>query len=256
MVFLSCSKEVAIDCIPDNLDRSVIAYYSFSKGSLQDQSGKQGNLKNKNGVQFGKDRQENHFCAARFDHTFNQILYVNGDFTNNLQNNSFSVSLWYMAEDAFEEYEVLISRTKYDQFECPDKYGEWSLGLYDCRKAVAAVNRNSVWENKINLDSILDPIPDPIPDSLLCDGFFHAYNSNVWKHAVFTFNNKKIAIYINGKLQEIASGDAQCGYNSRNIGDIVLGKYYTGFIDDVIILNKELNEAEVLELYNMQPCCN
>lgn len=246
---ISCEKDVMIDCIPDNLDNSVMAFYSFSGGSLKDQSGNQRDLTNVNGVLFDEDRFGNPNCAVRFKNTLNQELFTDGRFTNNFHNKSFSISLWYNPDTAFENYELLIGRSDSDKFACPSKYGEWSIGLHDCRRAVASINKNSAWAQ---IDTVWSN--ENILGHLKC-GIERENNTNIWKHVVFTFKDRRISIFINGILHNTKTGDG-CGLNSENIGDVILGRNYSGFIDDVALFKKELNENEVLQLFNTEPCCN
>jgi hypothetical protein len=41
----------------------------------------------------------------------------------------------------------------------------------------------------------------------------------------------------------------------NNIGDLFIGKGFTGVIDDVILYNRELTVAEVKQLQNLPVCC-
>lgn len=245
---ISCSKSSDLTCIPSSLNDNVIAFYPFSNGSLNDQSGAGHNLINQNTVLFGADRNNNASCAAKFDQMKKQFFKTDGNFTNEMQNKSLSISMWYRPEGSIGGYELLMGRSLTDKISCPDKYGEWSLGLYDCRKAVGSINQRSVWAEKdlIWLDTTALGLNK-------CNIEFEN-NSNVWKHIVFTYSNDQRKLYINGVLQNTQQGSG-CGIDSKNQGDLFIGKFYTGYIDDVILFDKELTQADVKNLFNMEACC-
>ena len=58
--------EDIMDCIPINLQNSVVAYYPFSNGSINDFSGNNQNLVNNN-ASSTSDRNGNENCAFEFD---------------------------------------------------------------------------------------------------------------------------------------------------------------------------------------------
>ncbi len=65
-------------------------------------------------------------------------------------------------------------------------------------------------------------------------------------------------IYRNGTLQSSSTGDVNCGsgvVTSLDIGDLFLGKDYTGKLDDVIIFNKTLSQSEINDLFALETCC-
>lgn len=250
-VFLSfgCSKkqteEKSISCIPQQLVTNTLAFYPFSNGSLNDFSGNNHPLSNLTTAQSTSDRNGNSNCAFLFDNLPNSSEYLattNTSFLNNLT--EFSISLWYEAKDSTRngsDFEVLLSRGSGKS--CPDRFGQWSIGLYDCRKAVFG-RTNSVWDKNLQPDCNQE--------------IFH--RTGGWHHLVATFNNNgmKMAIYRDGILQEFSSGNVSCGSgipNIQDIGDLFIGKDYTGKLDDLIIFNKYLNQQEVNLLFNLTPCC-
>ncbi len=243
----SCTKSSFGDCLPATLKDSVIAFYSFSNSSLSDMSGAKHDLINESNVLFGTDRNNNLNCAVKFDKENKQFLKTDGSFTNDLQNKAVSISMWYKPEGSRGGFELLIGRSSADKLSCPDKFGEWSLSLYDCRKAVGSINKKSIWEE-------FDPIWMDTSSIDKCNIEFEN-NSDVWKNIVFTFKNDQRKIYINSKLQSTTQGSG-CGEDSKNQGDLLIGKFYTGYIDDVILFNKELAQAEVDLLFKMEACCD
>lgn len=237
-----------VACIPDNLDASVLAFYSFSNGSLKDISGLNHQLKVVGNVQLIADRMGNSNCAFLFNHESgqNEFLYADGSFLNNL--GDFSVSLWYQPTDSIwsgDEFQTLVARDSVQQ--CPNKSGVWSLGIYDCRRGVFG-GLNSIWDNTI-------------VTNFSCEAEVNARVQS-WAHMVGTYNSttKEMSLYRNGVLQGKVSGFANCAGNQtssmQEIGNLFLGKDYTGKLDDVVILKKVLSSSEVTQLFQLSPCCS
>lgn len=233
-------------CLPSGFGKNVIAFYSFANGSLKDVSGNNRDLTNTSSAKPTSDRDGNANCAYLFDNSSNVeefLITTNTKFLNKL--NEFSISLWYQPVDTTRSgglFETLISRGS--QGGCPDRSGQWSIGLFDCRKAVFG-RTHSVWDRNITKGSCEEEV---------------VTRTNVWSHVVATYKQSgvEMKIYRNGILQETSNGDANCisgtpGY--QDIGDLFLGKKYSGKIDDVIIFNKTLSDAEVKTLFNSGTCC-
>jgi hypothetical protein len=253
LVFASgCDKSESgktnIICLPSDLQNDVLAFYPFSGGSLNDFSGNNHHLINNTTAIPGTDRAGNPNCAFLFTHNNNLdefLLQSNPLFLNGLS--EFSVSLWYMPLDTSRlgsQYEALICRDL--GMHCPDKMGQWSLGLYDCRRAVFG-RSNNAWE-ATNFTA-----------GMTCEDVVLA-NTNNWQHAVITFrlSGMKMALYENGVLQKVATGNADCGVGTTpvlDIGDLFLGKNYNGLLDDVIIYSRALTASEIAQLYQVAPCC-
>lgn len=243
-VSVSCGKKKEnknLDCIPNGMKSIVIAYYPFPSGSLLDFSGDANHLTNIGGVISAPDRGGNLNCAMEFINlpTSSQfLLHNNPTFLNDLD--EFTISLWYMALDTSRPgglFETLVGRDSVGH--APDRSGQWSVGLYDCRRAVFG-RTNSVWE---------------IPYTNSCDDLVVS-NTNVWKHAVATCHTsgEVSSIYINGELQSVLTG-ASGTYAAADFGDLFIGRNFTGVLDDIIIFKKALDADQVMELYQMEPCC-
>lgn len=251
ILLIACGKDDGtkkeIPCIPSGLGNDVIAFYPFSNGSLNDIAGNSQNLSNPTTASPTSDRNGNANCAYEFDNmpTSSEFLTTtNTTYLNGL--NEFSISLWYLPKDTSRsggDFESLINRDL--GISCPDRNGQWSVGLYDCRKAVFG-RTNSVWDMNItNFDCQQEIIA----------------RTDTWNHIVATFNQSgvEMKIYRNGILQESSVGNGNCGSGSpsyQDIGDLFLGKDYTGKIDDVIIFNKTLSQQEVNSLFSMESCCD
>lgn len=246
--FIACNKNdhktnnsVINPCLPSNLSTGILAFYSFSSGSVNDFSGNNHDLANNTGAQPAADRNGNPNCAYEFNGS-QFLTHVSPSFLNNLT--QFSVSLWYMPLDTTRsagDYEVLICRDTMGS--CPDRYGQWSVSLYDCRKAVFAV-QNSVWDANTPAG---------------CDV---AARTGSWHHLAATYDGQGNAmkIFRDGVLQESGPLTVSCGSSGipapmQNIGDLFLGRQYIGRLDDVIIYDHTLNQSEITQLSQMGTCC-
>lgn len=244
---MSCDDDhdYSLDCLPSNLQKDILAFYPFNDGSLADFSANSHNLINLSTATPTEDRGGNANCAYQFDNklTAEEFLVTSdSEFLDGL--NAFSISLWYQPLDT-----TILGQTVQGMFSrgnekgCPNKMGEWSMALYDCRRAVFGHN-NSVWANRIS------------DQSAGCDGEAKALIDN-WHHVVGIKNGTDYKIYFNGVLDATATGDFVCNGSqlARDIGDIFIGYNFTGKIDDIILYNRELTQSEVGDLFGLKPCC-
>jgi len=244
-VFVSCNDDneqpvAAETCLDGSLQDGLIAAYTFGAGSLTDAVGNAGLTLN-GGVQAGADRNGNAGCAYVFDgQETSYLTSQNTAFLNGL--NEMSVSFWYKPDVAVEEFEILISRG--DAAHCPDTHGEWSVSLYDCYKAVFG-HGNSVWDNDITQFDCQEE---------------QNLRMASWHYVTATYNhvNNEIKIYRNGVLQNTATGSGNCGgapVVPADIGDLFIGKGFSGTIDDIALYNRVLTQAEINALYTLDACC-
>lgn len=236
-LLFSCkeSKEVAAPaakvCIPETLESSLIAYYPFIDGSLEDQKSSN-DLTNTNNATTTEGRDGGVNCAYMFDGTTPNYLFMKDPkFLDDLR--TYSISLWYKHTITNNgEYEVLISRGD-ENNPTPAANRVLSLGIYDLNRATFFNNFNSVWDkdNSNTLDE--------------------------WYHVVATcnFDTKTMTLYQNGKQMEQKISETQDVISPENIGDLIIGRFFNGAIDDIAIFDKELTQAEVLELYTIESCC-
>jgi hypothetical protein len=234
------------DCIPSNLQSNLIAFYPFSNGSLNDMSGNLYHLTNPTTASPGADRYGNPNCAYEFDASQGEFLtYVNPTFLDNLNANPISISFWFKTNGSRNggEYEQMIGRDV--GVHCPDTFGQWSVSLSDCRNAVFGINDYSLWGgNYPSFYGDTDCVNNP--------------NLNIWHHIVVTSDGTGggINMYVNG-IQTSSTPDTGC-YNpqgTNNVGDLFLGKQFTGLLDDIAIFDRVLTFAEIIQLNGLEPCC-
>jgi hypothetical protein len=250
LMLVACEEEGEVEkmipCIPSGLSEHVLAFYPFSNGSLDDISGDNHNLSNTTTARSTTDRAGNADCAYEFVNlptsseflTTTQTAFLNGL-------DEFSISLWYQPKDSSNNlgrYESLVNRDL--GLSCPDRNGQWSLGLYDCRKAVFG-RTNSVWDKNLVISD--------------CEEEF-LNRTGQWFHVVATFKQDgvEMKLYRNRTLQETSTGAAACSSGTptyQDMGDLFVGKDFTGKIDDVILFKKALSQQDVDALYAMDACC-
>ncbi len=242
---IHCATPCILPCgtLTGSLATGVMAFYPFGNGSLSDLSGNGYDLINPTTAYATLDRGGSAKCAYHFDMVNGDFLTVpagGSGFLNNITTSPFSISLWYQATGLRPggNYELLVGRGN-TPLHCPDTWGEWSVGLHDCRKAVVGFDRGSYWET----NSITD-----------CDSLI-ALISNTWHHLVFVYDGVNSKLYKDGILYTYTAFSGTCGNMSANIGELMLGVDYTGDLDDIIIYNRALSAAEVTALRNLNGSC-
>ncbi|UOK42137.1 MULTISPECIES: LamG domain-containing protein [Flavobacterium] len=234
------TSKTQASCLSTNLQNGVIAFYPFSNGSINDFSGNNYHLTNTTTASSGPDRAGNLNCAYNFISANGDFLkYTNPTFLDNFQNSPFSISLWYKPTGNNWSFETLIGRTYTTN--CPNSaFGQWSINLHDCRKAAFEANQNVIWDDYFNSNGCDETTADL---------------SNVWQHIVVSYDGtSNVKLYRNNVLTtQTSSTNSNC--SSSILGDLFLGKNYTGLLDDVIIYNRILTQTEMTELYNLQACC-
>ena len=223
-------------CIPSGLQSNLIAFYPFNNGSLDDVSNSN-DLSNSTSAQPTEDRNGNNNCAYNFEYANNEYLTTSTTtFLNNLS--EFSISLWFKIDNDPFGYSVLISRDESIFTPC-DVFGQWSLGLYDRDYPIFGL-MGSVW-----------------------DLYDYPGNTNIdfdqWHHLVATYKSidNELAIYRDGILRNLSTGicDIPDAPTYQDIGDLFIGKFYDGKIDDVAIFNIALNQSQVTEMFEIETCC-
>ncbi|MDO1502561.1 LamG domain-containing protein [Winogradskyella maritima] len=223
-----------LDCLPTGLQNGVVAFYPFNSGSINDESGNNNNLANTTTASATIDRNGNTNCAYQFNSNNNEFLTLsNPTFLNGIQSGGFSISMWYLSEN---EGAGLMSRGN-DFGNCAGGIGEWNLSLWDNNWPVFFIN---------SYRSIgVTPNPEIV-------------QLNEWHHLVVTSDITDLKIYQDGILIE-DNENVICNSGptpSLNMGDLFIGEFLSGKLDDIIIYNILLTQTEITELYNLTPCCS
>lgn len=77
-----------------------------------------------------------------------------------------------------------------------------------------------------------------------------------WHHYVLCFDDKSLALYVDGKLDSKVPKRFQTIYSPTdsilvgNSGNAKNNRFLLGFVDDIKIYNRVLDEREIIELYN------
>ena len=237
----------SVTCLPANLQNGLVAAYTFGSGSLADATPGGHDLSQSGPATPTTDRAGNVSCAYNIVNgsgTTSVLTNTQTSFLNGMSD--FTISIWYKPEGARSggDFEGLLSRG--NQRRCPDRRGEWSVSLYDCRRAVFGHN-NSVWVNLISL-----------PSDDLCQDEMNNVTGK-WHHVVAVKDGDELRIYFNGDLDDTVSGVANCSTATQlaqDTGDLFLGLDYNGALDDVLIYRRALSGQEISELFNLEACCN
>ena len=248
LIISACGKESIeanlIPCIPDELQTNVVGFYPFTNGTLNDLSGNDQDLTNPTTASPVADRNGNTNCAFGFNNLPNSGEYLTRVDPTSFENlNDFSISFWYQPLDTTRDggiFEHLVSNYTSPDWSQEDRI--WTIGLYDCRKAVF-LKTNSVWDNNITDFNCEEEVTT---------------RTNSWHHLVATYQDSAVemVIYRDGQLQNTQIGHYPGNTPTpNNLGDLFIGQFYNGQIDDIIIFNKALNQQEVNSLSKMEPCC-
>ncbi|HEX8577495.1 MAG TPA: LamG-like jellyroll fold domain-containing protein, partial [Flavobacterium sp.] len=233
-----CGTQPQCTTLTGSLSNGVLAFYPFGNGSLADLSGNGNNLSNSTGAFPTPDRDNNRACAYRFSNT-DFLTTTASAFLDGLTTSPFSISLWYqpIGTRSGGNYELLVGRGS-TGLHCPDTWSEWSVGLYDCRKAVVGFDQYSHWQAS--------------PTGMGCEADMAAI-SNTWHHLAFVYDGSSYKLYIDGTLHSSSSGP--CGPMSANLGPLMLGVDYNGDLDDIVIYNRSISAAEVVALRSLNGSC-
>jgi len=255
----SCGSTPSTTCSDTILtapyNTGLVAYYKFSNGSLNDFSGKH------NGTIVGTvtpttNKAGNANCAMGFPGSqttapYNSYIKVSAspafDFDSTQQ---FSIVLWYkygsINFSGGDSIGILFSNG--DAVYC-DAIGRYSLQSY-------------VGHPEFSLNNLC-----VIPDYTSYPQYYNNSFLNIWKNMIVTFDgsnsnvNQKRKIYIDGVLvtslsYPFSEESLNCGPDVTPTGDILIGKFFNGSIDDIKVYNRLLNASEIsfLSTY-VSPCC-
>lgn len=225
-------------CLPLNLQNGVIAFYPFSSGSLNDYSGYNHNLTNPTTASSTNDRSGNSNCAFNFIKANNEFVKITDPaFLDNYITNPYTISVWIKPSGTRDggDYEGIINRIKSDNNSL--NASNWGVGLHDCRQTSFITCTSNIWEfvslGETNCSTA----------------------SNSWHHIIATFDGTACNIYVDNMQQNLFSSSITNPI-IQNFSDLLIGKDFTGAIDDVIIYDRVLSNSERTQLYNLNGCCN
>ncbi|MCK8481720.1 LamG domain-containing protein [Psychroserpens algicola] len=197
---------------------------------MNDESGNNNNLINNTTASSTTDRNGNLNCAFGFNPSNGDFLENNDtSFLDDLHVDGFSISFWYMAIDDTGSA-LFISRDD-ENNEC-GYIGQWSIHYVDENFFFGANGKRGIGHHI----SVLD-----------------------WEHIVLTIDGTNLRFYKNGVLEaeELNSPFESCTTNPTiNDGDLFIGRFFDGKMDDIIIYDRVLTPTEATELFNTSACCN
>lgn len=226
-------NEITFTTLNVDLSNGLAGYYPFT-GNANDSSGN-----NVNGIvtgaQLTADRKGSTNCAYSFNGT-NQYITIPDNNSVNDFTTQLSISIWL-------NYNGFPGTNTSSQV-----IGKWGIGgVNNAAYGIGLFSENSTTAtlrasvHKAGVNSGVSTAPTTI-------------STNTWYHFVFTFNNGTLKVYLNGDLVKSFAGPINSTQNSNyniDLGREAYGNYvyYKGSLDDVYLYNRELNIAEVKNLY-------
>jgi hypothetical protein len=226
-------NEITFTTLNVDLSNGLAGYYPFT-GNANDSSGN-----NINGIvtgaQLANDRKGRTNCAYSFNGT-NQYITIPDNNSVNDFTTQLSISIWL-------NYNGFPGTNTSSQV-----IGKWGIGgVNNAAYGIGLFSENSTTAtlrasvHKAGVNSGVSTAPTTV-------------STNTWYHFVFTFNNGTLKVYLNGDLVKSFTGPINSTQNSNyniDLGREAYGNYvyYKGSLDDVYLYNRELNIAEVKNLY-------
>jgi hypothetical protein len=215
------SKPIATNAIPTN---GLVLHFSFDKnegGTVTDESGNNnnGHVNGATWVQEGK-----HGGAYQFDGIKDFIAVPN---SHSLETREVTVMAWICATDfSGDAGAMIIEKRPHD--------GCWELLFFDRgRLLLRGGSAVGAYTGR------------------------HHVKESEWTHVAATIHGKKGAVYVNGKVIRIGNvpgllptqGEVQIGVgrNAHAADD-----HFNGMIDEVMIFNRALTDAEIKTIYEAQ----
>ncbi|HNP32293.1 MAG TPA: T9SS type A sorting domain-containing protein [Flavobacterium sp.] len=210
------------------LTNGLKAHYTFA-GSANDVSGQNNNGTLNGSPTLTSDRFGSSNCAYQFPGTGTDYISVNYSADFNIPaTGAFSISLWFQGGSPnISDNEFLFRKNNPTNIQNL----EYNLSLYDVNKPVFGSVNQGVW-------STVTTYPNADPN---------------WHHLVGIYDNKKWYIYEDNILRD--SDLSQSIGITPSTGDISIGKYFMGKLDDVRFYNRALTVSEIDQLYNFGGDC-
>jgi len=225
-----------VEGVPDtNMLKGLVVYYSFS-GNLLDSSAYLHHGTNTGGV-FGSDRFGRPSSALLLN-GIDQFAQGHTNISKILSNNDFTVSAWINPSQTMgtNDFDFIAD------MRTPLQEG-WAL-------TIEALQNPSVLGNYLKLgvecsQSVTSQVFSVSPNDL---------GSGNWRHVTGVWSSNSVSLYVDGSLVSSSShNQPRCAIEAP----LFIGRrhsatrYFTGYIDDLRIYARALNDSEVRNLHRM-----
>lgn len=215
--------------IPTN---GLVAWYPFT-GNATDSSGN-GNNGSINGATLTTDRFGKANSAYNFDGISNNIYIQHPILSSNPCDSNWSISFWFLLP---KNSDLMKSFVVFSNGRTQGQQGFNGFGWFD--STVKKIYGD--WYGRAGLYTV---------DS--------NYNANTWYNLtyVYTGNNSKLKVCVNGYDNSGTIGNTNTGGNAPNLGNWYVGSsgyysaYFKGKIDDIRLYNRALDSIEIQALYH------
>jgi hypothetical protein len=215
-------------------EEGLVASFSFNKGSVVDDRGRFA------GKAYGAPLTADRFGNDGFAYYLmgNPDSYINLGTDPKLKCSKGTVSIWLSIEEPLykgkgvEQNPVITMRAH-----AVDSFNEAFHISYHFNLRKLNVNNTLSKSNQVSIYPV------------------QTTNLREWYHAAITYDDNQLSFYLNGKLQ----GKGAKNFSTRFLeGDsIIIGKregtanrrYFQGYVDDIMIYDRVLSPAEIMELY-------
>ncbi|SCY42321.1 LamG domain-containing protein [Flavobacterium caeni] len=212
------------------IDNDLILYIPFAN-EVADLTGFSTPVVPDQGVGFVADRSGNPNAAFSFLSAGTNTLQINATAQNNwLQSDGFTISLWFNRQNpqVFDFERLLVN----EQFEL-------SLG--------------NQFNQEIRSPFVLATgLSTPLYDTGWVQGGMLG-ELNQWHHLVVVYNGETLYLYRDGVLQ---STTAMVEFSGSMLGGGVLGQNFRGYLDDIRMYKRALNQQEIDTLFSMDGDAN
>ncbi len=231
-------------CCCKNVTNGLVAYYTFTNGSLADSSGRKNDIVQNNNATLTADRFGNANCAYSFDGSSSFLRVAD------------SASLRF---DTAVSLMAIFKANAYYMGYCPANNilskgaNDYASGFYCLRFGAITGCGNPV---DTSTEEIMAGYGDnsAVPADAGDNSAY--FSTGVWYNVIYTYGNGVCKLYVNGILVDTETITATSGYNTQDLfigkhGDPTYPYYLNGTIDEVRIYNRALNATEVNTLNNL-----
>jgi hypothetical protein len=225
-----------------NLMDSLIAYYNFNGGNLNDSSGNNNHIIFNNAVRtndrFGKANN-----AYRFDGVSSYMRVLN----------SASLNPKKISLVAMVKFNGFYHGPCHGNQVFMKGYQDQNDGIYGLRAGVLSIPCNSVVDT--TKEQIMGYYGNNQFSSIGAIDTTNNIKPDVWMTVVFTYDGSQARLYVDGKLKHMMNGIVPF---TPNAFDMFIGRaehpqypyWLNGVIDEIRIYKKALCEGEIIQLTN------